>query len=129
MTFLTIIVRATQRALSAVTDSFSPPTNASSQTIRVNGAICIGIGALCVAAFVAFAIWLHAAPEMLFLPSLLTYALIAVGGYRIIRGKEPQAHHPGEGSALRILIGCVSAIFCFALLAGMSFLGLLLFGP
>ncbi len=98
--------------------TFSPAASASAATIRINGLICVAIGMLCVALFGAVLLVSHASPGLLMVPSLLAYAFFTVGGYRIIRGKEPAPAYPGELSWSRILIGCVSVVFCCATLIG-----------
>jgi hypothetical protein len=107
------------RSLDAVALSFAPAASASASAIRINGAICIAIGMLCMALFGAIVLAFQATPGMLIMPSLLAYACFTVGGYRVIRGKEPAAAHPGELSWSRILMGCVSVVFCCSLLIGM----------
>lgn len=127
MASLSHIVRTAQFALNAVSDSFSPPKAATSKTVRINGLVCIIFGAICVAAFGGMVLLLNANPSTLLFPSLLAYAFFTVGGYRLIRGKEPEPSHSAEVSLPRILLGCISVVFCFGLLVGMGFVADLLF--
>jgi hypothetical protein len=127
MTTFRSLVSLTQKSLDAVTLSFSPPAAASSQTIRLNGLICILVGMLCVILFGALVVISHAPMGLALVPSLLAYAFFTVGGYRVIRGKEPAAAHAAETSLPRILLGCVSVIFCVALLIGMALVASVLF--
>lgn len=113
------IVRSTQLSLNAVTSSFSPPAEANSSTLRKNGFICLLIGVACFGlsgiAIAAF----RANLNLALLPSLLGYAFIAVGGYRVIRGKESKAQYSAEVSWTRVLLGMFSVIFCFSVFIGL----------
>ena len=121
------LISLTQRSLDAVTLSFSPPAASSARTIRLNGLICILVGMLCVAIFGAVAFLSRTASGLMLVPSLLAYAFFSVGGYRVIRGKEPASAHAAEISFSRILLGCVSVIFCFSLLIGMAMVAAAIF--
>lgn len=123
MKSLTMLHRAAAFALNAVPDSFSPSITATAASIRRNGAICILLGFLCLATFAAWvSLFNTPTSTVLVIPSLMAYALFSVGGYRVIRGKDAKASHPGEISWSRIAIGCGSVAFCFAMLVGFGFL-------
>jgi uncharacterized membrane protein YfcA len=115
------IVRATESALDAVTESFSPSPGANSKTVRINGLVCVLVGVVCFALCGVCIAFFRTAPQVALLPSLLGYAFIAVGGYRVIRGKEPKAQYSAEVSWPRVFLGMFSVIFCFALFIGMVF--------
>jgi len=119
MTTIRSFVRAAEWSLDAVLQSFAPPPAATSKSIRINGAVCILVGMVCVGAFGAAVLFLKAPESLLLIASFLAYAFFTVGGYRLIRGKEASAQHPGEISYARILLGCLSVLFCFGLLIGM----------
>jgi hypothetical protein len=116
MANLNTVVSLLQRALDAVMLSFSPPPTATAAAIRWNGMLCILVGMLSVSLCAAVVIVCHAPPASLMIPSALAYAFFTVGGYRVIRGKEPAPSYAGEVSFSRVLLGCVSVIFCFSLL-------------
>lgn len=127
MASLRTLVGATQFALDAVANSFSPSPTATSRTIRVNGAVCILVGMLCVLACGGLLMLWRASPMLLLFPSLLAYAFFTVGGYRLIRGQEPKAQHAGEVSGTRIALGCMAVLFCFSLLLAMIWVASMLF--
>lgn len=119
MASLGLIVNAAQRSLDAVALSFSPPATSTSRTIRWNGLICLLIGLVCIVTGGLLIAVSHAPPTLAMMPVMLAYAFFTVGGYRLIRGKEPAPAHSAEISFSRIFIGCFSVVFCVALLLGL----------
>jgi len=102
--------RAGKYALTGVVESFAPRKDATSKEIRINGLMAIGIG---VAFFGSSILLLRAkyAPEsFMLLPIFFGYAFIAVGGYRLIRGRSPAPEHAYELSISRILLGKVGIV-------------------
>lgn len=122
MKLLSPLTRTAALALRAASESFSPPPSATSRSIRINGGICLLLGFASMLACGALMLLLKAGPSVLLLPSLLAYAFFAVGGYRLIRGKEPRAAQAGEVSLSRIFLGCASVVFCGAMLVSLGFL-------
>lgn len=120
-TSLDTILKSTGLALDAVTESFSPSPGSDSRKVRINGLICVLIGVVCFASCGLCMAFFRSAPQIVLLPSLLGYAFVAVGGYRVIRGKEPKAQYSAEVSWPRVLLGMFSVIFCFALFIGTVF--------
>lgn len=120
-------IGAAQWSLNVVAQSLAPPSTATSKSIRINGAACILLGMLCIAVFSAAILLLRAPLALLLIPSLLAYAFFTIGGYRLIRGKDTAARYPGEVSLARIALGCLSVVFCFALLVGMIWIASALF--
>jgi hypothetical protein len=113
------IPRTAQRALDAVTESFSPDQGASPRRVRINGAICISVGIVCFAA-TGMGLWLApTVPTLLLLPAVLAYAFMIVGSYRLITGKTPTPMHAGEVSLNRVLFGIVSVIAAVSALLGL----------
>lgn len=127
MTTIRSLMRMGQWSLDAVSQSFAPPPNATSKSVRIQGAVCIGVGIVCVVVFGAGIAVLHAPAGLLAVPSLLGYAFFSVGGYRLIRGKEPAAQYPGEISLARIALACLSVVFCFSLIIGLVLVAAALF--
>jgi len=116
------IVDAGRFALSAVSETFAPSPNATSRQVRINGAICIGLG---VSSFLVFfcIMWVFGPniPMALGLvPSLFMYASLIVGGYRLVFGASAKAE-PGEGASLsRILFGIGWMVLLFGSLIAVT---------
>src|SRR5262252_2870231 len=118
---LHLIAEAGNRALDAVTESFSPRPGASPRDVRVNGAICVGIGFLCMASLLGGIYVLGGllknpdshAMMFLLLPAFLGYAFLIVGGYRLVFGVSVKAT-ADEVSLFRILFGVLWILFLFA---------------
>lgn len=100
-------------ALEATRNTFRVPPDASSRAIRKSGAIAVLCG------FVAFLLPL---PVLLLardsppiavmaVPALFGYALIAVGGYRVLAGKDSFAED--SGPSLRRIGLAVAAMLLF----------------
>ncbi|WP_073217232.1 hypothetical protein [Massilia sp. CF038] len=90
--------------------------------------MCVLIGMFCVAISFGLVVTTKSASRFFLVPGLIAYAFFAVGGYRVIRGKEPAAAHPGDVSISRIFIGILSILFCFATVIGMAFIATAIFG-
>ena len=114
---LGIIVKVGERALNAVQGSFTPKPNATSKEVRINGAICIGIGFLCIAGYGAAV--LIAGPkifsEIFLLPIMLAYACLVVGGYRLVFGVSAKANPYEVLAWRRVLFGIGWILFLFGL--------------
>jgi len=82
---------------------------------------------LLVALFGAAVALSNAPSQLLLIPSLGAYAFFTIGGYRLIRGKEPAPAHAAEISYARIVLGCISVIFCFALFIGLVLIAAAIF--
>lgn len=111
-----IVQRTGQFALDVVRDTIAPPCEATSRSIRRNGLLCILLGVVCFGITAGLAVLFPKVPPILLIPVMLAYALFAVGGYRMIRGKEPSPLHTAEISFDRVFLGIASILFCFGLL-------------
>lgn len=108
-------VSTSNDALSAATNFFSLPSGASTKEIRLNGLKCVGMGLFCFALCLVPMLFLSAdaAIKAMFLPSLLGYSFILVGGYRLVFGKAGAQDPYDAFSFVRILFGVawVASIF------------------
>ena len=121
---LLTFVKAGTFALDAVSESFSPRTGSTSKEVRINGAICVGVGILCFACFIPIALFVGAdkTAKLFLLPSLLGYAFSLVGGYRLVFGATPKADPHEVMSYKRILFGVAWVLLLFGLPIGLAFL-------
>ena len=116
------ILHVGSRVLDAVSNSFSPSAGATPREVRINGAICVGLGILIMAIFFASAIFLPAnwLDRAFLVPAFLVYALWLVGGFRLVFGASAR---PGGGvfaSLQRIVFGITFIIAMGGLLVGMA---------
>lgn len=117
-----------ERVLTGVQHSFSPPKDATSRQVRVNGALCLlaAIGVLLIAGLlmiVASSLLpgrTQVAMSVLLVPSLIFYALAIFGGFRLLVGKSPEPAYPGEVSFKRVAYGILSILMVFALVLGIA---------
>lgn len=117
------IFRSGERALDAVSESFSPRRGASSAEIRKNGLLCLGIGLLGFLISGSLIFVAPGTPALAMLPALLSYAFMIVGAYRAVLGKTPEPSHPGELSLKRIAFAVVTIVFLFSSLGGLMYVG------
>jgi hypothetical protein len=120
MQWLTAPLRFAQ---SALLGTFRPPADASVRQNRVHGAVCVGLGLLLflAAGALMFSFESHAAPSLAMkigvAPLLVAYALVIVGGYRVLAGREPGDEASTAGaSARRIAVGVLAVVLAMALL-------------
>ncbi len=121
---LKIFFSLSGRALDSALTSFSPRKEATSKEIRTNGALCTGIGFLCFILCIPLMYLLNsgASAKLMFLPAMLGYAFIVVGGYRLVFGKKLEAETPYDTSLTRILFGVGWIVLCFGLFIGLAFM-------
>jgi len=127
MQWLTAPLRFAQ---SALLGTFRPDANASTRQIRVHGAVCVGLGLLLflAAGALMFIFERHAAPSMAMklamAPLLVAYALVIVGGYRVLTGREPADEASTAGASIRrIAVGVLAVVLAMALLFAFMLLG------
>jgi hypothetical protein len=125
---LSSFFQAGNRALDAVSTSFAPPEDATSASIRRNGALCVGIGVLCFALGAAIIAIVPSLPIAAMLPIFAGYAFIVVGAYRAIMGKTPKPEYPDELSMGRIAFAIAAIVLVFGALIGLAALADVLFG-
>lgn len=118
-------------ARDALLETFRPAEDASAREIRVNGAVCVGLGLLLFLAGGAlmFALQGHAAPSLAIkigvAPLLVAYALLIVGGYRVLTGREPADEASSTLASLRrIAVGVAAVVLSVGLLYLLVLLGL-----
>jgi hypothetical protein len=117
-----------EQVLAAVQHTFSPPRNASSREVRVNGALCllaaflvlVAAGLLMVVMSALMPARSQAVMAVLIAPAMLFYALSIFGGYRLLVGKTPEPAYPGEVSFKRVAYGISSVLMMFALVLGLA---------
>lgn len=121
---LLTFVKAGAFALDAVSESFSPRAGSTSKEVRINGAVCVGVGISCFACFIPMALFLNAdqTAKLFLLPSLLGYAFTLVGGYRLVFGATPKADPYEVLSYKRILFGVAWVLLLLGLPIGLAYL-------
>jgi hypothetical protein len=107
-----------------------PAADASAREVRVNGAACVRLGLLLFVAGGAlmFILERHAAPSMAVkigvAPLLVAYALVIVGGYRVLTGREPADESSSTmASSRRIAVGVVAVVLAMTVLFLLLLLG------
>lgn len=109
---LKTIISVGDRALDAVSESFSPRVGASPKEVRINGAICVGIGIFFFACFGAVSLT-YSSNAVLILPVMMGYAFVIVGGYRLVFGASAKASPYEVMSLSRILFGVAWIVLVF----------------
>jgi hypothetical protein len=92
--------RLAKTALDATRDTFSIPPDASSRSIRKSGTITVvcGLCALFLLPLPLFALSRQGQPppiQLVAIPGFFGYALISVGGYRVLTGRNSFADESG----------------------------------
>jgi hypothetical protein len=102
-------------ALQAARATFQVPPNATAREVRRNGAITIlfGFGILLITSVLHIALRSIGLPLTLTIfPSIVFYAFISVGGYRLLAGKDSFAESSSTPSFRRIGVA-IAAILLF----------------
>jgi hypothetical protein len=109
------------RILDGVSESFTSPPNATAREVRVNGALTVGMGFLCLA-LSGLLMFLSGSSEvamkLVFAPAMAAYAFLIVGGYRLVFGANAKADPYEVVSIHRILFGVAWVV---VLLGGLIF--------
>lgn len=121
------LLRNGEKALDAVTESFSPRPGATFPEIRKNGLLCLGIGLPCFALGSSLIFAMLKTPGLAMLPILLSYAFMIVGAYRAVFGKTPEPAHPGELSIKRVFFAVIAIVFLYGAIVSLTYLGTLLY--
>lgn len=97
------------RILHAVSESFAPSTGSTAKQVRINGAISLAaaFGCLLIGGLVIYFAEPHYGLRLAFIPVIAAYALIIVGGYRLVYGQSAKASPYEVASFHRILFGVV----------------------
>ena len=120
------LLNVSERILDGVSSSFSPPLGASAKQVRINGAISVAAGAVCLAAGVfVLAIFGGKLSSVGLAPIIAGHAFVLVGGYRLVFGVSAKADAYEVMSLHRILFGVVWLVFMF----GVPILAIILLGP
>jgi hypothetical protein len=114
------ILQIGSRALDAISDSLSPAPGATSRQIRINGAICVGLGFLMmiIGGGILFFLPPQWSAKVAVLPILLVYGLWLIGGYRLAFGGNPKSKAGLLDSIIRVTFGIVFIIAMAGLLIG-----------
>jgi hypothetical protein len=95
-------------SLSAVSETFAPSPDATARDVRINGAICILVGFLCLAGGIFLSLEIGSprlALGALIAPALFMYASLIVGGYRLVFGANSNQSTDEILSLKRVLFG------------------------
>lgn len=115
------------RILEGVSESFTSSPNATTREVRINGALTVGMGFLCLA-LSGLLMFLSGGSEfamkLIFAPVMAAYAFLIVGGYRMVFGANAKADPYEVVSIHRILFGVAWVVVLMGgLLFGIIWLG------
>jgi len=115
-------------SLTAVSETFAPPHNATARDVRINGAVCILVGFLCLGTSFILALAIGSSRltlGTLLAPALFMYASLIVGGYRLVFGVSSKASPDEILSLKRVVFGIAWMLF----ILGLPICALILINP